>query len=213
MVLAKAEEGAVRAVPGAGWQISNFLLVGNVTHFFGKSFKRDDRTLYRRRPSLTTDGTGPPMADETNKTPARKAQSLNGATDHNEGNAVAQRRRGRQSQHPTSLDWRLLLSGNQMGLLAIVISIVSALYTAGWIPGIAKQTDVTELSRQIVEIKSGITSLSSEFSQTRTEFIKATASIARIEGRLEADAQVRARATRKPEAPNPKPVKAKGLFD
>jgi outer membrane murein-binding lipoprotein Lpp len=104
------------------------------------------------------------------------------------------------------------MSGNQLGFFAIVISVISALYSAGWIPGIAKQTDVTDLSKQIVEIKSGIAALSNEFSQTRVEIVKASTSLARMEGRLEADAQIRARTTRQPT--QPKPVqKAKGLFD
>ncbi len=158
------------------------------------------------------------MAGNSNKSRLGKSQDkpalMNGAVDPSgDGDHMPPgHRRKPQAHMPVQFDWRLLMHGNQFGLLALVVSIVTALYSAGWIPGIAKQTDVTELSRQIVDIKSGITSLSNEFSQTRTEFIKATASISRIEGRLEADAQIRARTTRQPA--QPKPVqKAKGLFE
>ncbi len=158
------------------------------------------------------------MAGNSNKSRLGKSQDkpalLNGAVDPSgDGNHMPPTRRSRQSHHQTPhFDWRLLMSGNQLGFLAIIISLVSALYSAGWIPGIAKQTDVTDLSKQIVEIKSGIAALSNEFSQTRVEIVKASTSLARMEGRLEADAQIRARTTRQPAQPK-QLQKAKGLFD
>lgn len=158
------------------------------------------------------------MADDRNKSVQRKAQDtkqyINGvATPDGDGDHMSPGRKRRISQKPVPhFDWRLLMSGNQLGFLAVVISVISALYTAGWIPGIAKQTDVADLSRQIVEIKTVITGLAHEFSDTRVEIVKAVATTARIEGRLENDAQIRARAARKVETE--KPVqKAKGFFD
>jgi len=151
------------------------------------------------------------MDDETNKATARKAKSLNGIGRHEEKSQMVQRRRRDTSSAHPSMDWRLLLSGNQLGFFAVVISILSALYTAGWIPGIAKSTDVTELSQQIVAVKSGVDRLASEFSATRVEIVRASTSIARLEGRLEAGQTIK-RVPARPK-PAPAPIKAKGLFD
>lgn len=126
-------------------------------------------------------------------------------------------RKGRKKPIPEtpSIDWRLLLRGNAMTIIAFLISalawIAVALYSAGWIPGIAKQTDLSMVTQQIVDIKGGLDRLANEFSETRTEIVKAASSIARIEGRMEASAAARAVP---PPRPRPKPVvKPKGLFE
>jgi hypothetical protein len=158
------------------------------------------------------------MAGNSNKSQSRKSQDkpalMNGAVDPSgDGDHMPPGRRRRHQPHtPAHFDWRLLMSGNQFGLLAFIFSILTALYSAGWIPGLAKQTDVTQLQGQLVKIEGGLDGISKELREARGEFLKATTSIARIEGRLEADAQIRARTTRQPT--QPKPVqKAKGLFD
>lgn len=113
---------------------------------------------------------------------------------------------------PLVFDWRLLLSGNHLGLISVVISIATVLYSAGWIPGIAKQTDVSGLATQIVEIKAGMEKLGKEFSETRVEMFKAATGIARIEGKLEN--QPKARPVSKPAPAKPiEPVKAKAFFE
>lgn len=164
------------------------------------------------------------MADQKDKRPQTQHQDHdvlavpNGAWPENNGEPMPPKRAPRKRlpvkepavDHPV-FDWRLLMGGNQLGLLAFIISAVTALYSAGWIPGIAKQTDVSVLAQQIVEIKTGVDRVNKEFSETRLEIMKTVSAIARIEGRMEAQAQIRVVRRAPPEPP--KPVKAKGLFD
>ncbi len=104
------------------------------------------------------------------------------------------------------------MSGNQLGLLSLIISACVALYSAGWIPGIAKQTDVSTLSAQIVDIKNSIDRVGREFAETRIELVKTATTIARIEGKLEAAAPLPRPAAVKVRV-KPVPPKPKGLFE
>jgi hypothetical protein len=163
------------------------------------------------------------MAGKRNKSAGTEVQgdvehlSANGAWSGPGSQDMPPKRRNTPTGPAPSVDWRLLMSGNQLGILSILISAVTILYSAGWIPGIAKQTDVSTLANQIVEIRKSVDNLIGEFSATRLELIKATASIARIEGRLEAQPQISeaaARPVRKPVRPK-EPVKpvAQGWFN
>jgi len=153
------------------------------------------------------------MAGQRNKTSARIVQenaehaTANGVW--TEGLEMPSKRRGKPVAQPPQFDWRLLMSGNQLGLIAFIVSAITALYSAGWIPGIAKQTDVSGLSQQVVEVKSSIERVSKELAEMRGESLKAFSSIARIEGRLETPPRPR-QARPAPTPPAPKP---KGLFD
>ncbi len=121
-------------------------------------------------------------------------------------------RKGSIKEEPSvsepTFDWRLLMNGNHLGFLSILISIVTVLYSAGWIPGIAKQTDVSRLDEKLLAITSSMDRLGKEFADTRVEIVRAATTIARIEGKLEAP---RERPSAKPK-PSPKPTK-KGIFN
>ncbi len=156
------------------------------------------------------------MAEKKSKTLAIGPQvevgysNPNGAWNRSEGSKMPPKRRAKLAEPSPSFDWRLLMSGNQLGLLSLIISAVTILYSAGWIPSIAKQTDVSGLSQQIVEIKGAIDGLGKEFRESRVEWVKASSSIARIEGKLEAVPKT-VRIVVKPKAPPI--VKESGVFN
>lgn len=91
--------------------------------------------------------------------------------------------------HHSSFEWKGS-GGNFFGAVALGISIISALYTAGWLPGIAKSTDVTALAERIGAIHKGVESLALDLKETKQDVAKVATGVARMEGRIEATTPV-----------------------